>query len=146
MEVAELADPTDYCFVMIKPDGVERGLIGKVISKLEEKGLSLVRVSIGVAPRDKVEALYKEHMNKGFFVPNADFICSGPVVISVWKGQNASKYIRNLIGNQSTPGSIRGDFTNHIQKNIVHASDSPEAARREITLWFPDLVNFFKDS
>lgn len=135
-------------FVMVKPDGVQRGLVGEVIRRLERKGLKLVGLKMMQIDRKLAEKHYEQHKEKQFFPGLVEFITSGPVVAMVWEGIKAIDIIRNLMGAtnsaQAVPGSIRGDFAVDIGNNIVHGSDSPEAASREIGLFFRDseLINY----
>lgn len=134
-------------FVAIKPDGVERGLIGEIIGRFEKRGLKLVglklmRVSVDLAGRH-----YGEHKGKPFFDGLVKFITSGPIVAMVWEGKNAITLARNVIGAtnpaQAAQGTIRGDLAIEIGRNAVHGSDGPESAAREIGLFFneDELVN-----
>lgn len=134
-------------FVAIKPDGVERGLIGEIIGRFEKRGLKLVglklmRVSVDLAGRH-----YGEHKGKPFFDGLVKFITSGPIVAMVWEGKNAITLARNVIGAtnpaQAAQGTIRGDLAVEIGRNAVHGSDGPESAAREIGLFFneDELVN-----
>ncbi len=125
--------------VLIKPDAVERGLIGTVIQRLEQKGFKLDSIHHGLLRKEDVENLYKEHRDKPFFKGNNEFILSGPCVAMVWFGPNVIDSIRTLVGNQRIPGTIRGDFACDIRENMIHASDSVEAAKREIQIFFPEF-------
>lgn len=127
-------------FVMVKPDGVRRGLVGEVIRRLEAKGLSLKGLKLMRVPPPLAEAHYQAHREKPFFGELISFITSGPVVAMVWEGPRAVEAVRRLMGAtdplEAAPGSIRGDFALEIGANIVHGSDSPQAAAREIELFF----------
>lgn len=127
-------------FVMIKPDGVQRGFIGEIVSRFEKKGLKLVGAKLMNVPRKTAEAHYAEHKDKPFFGELVDFITSGPVFAMVWEGEKAISVVRTLMGKtnpaEAAPGTIRGDLGLSIGMNIVHGSDSPESAAREIALWF----------
>jgi nucleoside-diphosphate kinase len=130
--------------VLIKPDGVGRGLVGEVISRIERKGLSLVALELRVVELTVAEEHYAEHQGKGFYASLLEFITSGPLVAIVVEGPQAVAAFRQLAGGtdpveKATPGSIRGDFGLVTQQNLVHGSDSPESAAREIGLWFPRL-------
>ncbi len=129
-------------FVMIKPDGVARGLVGEIIRRIEAKGLKIVALEMKTLDRETAEELYAEHKDKPFFEDLVEYVTSGPVVVMVVEGGDAVKAVRNLIGAtdpvEATPGSIRGDFALDIGRNVVHASDSPEAAEREIRIVFGD--------
>lgn len=127
-------------FVMVKPDGVQRGLVGEVISRLEKKGLKPVAVKmIRMAP-SLAEQHYGEHKGKPFYDALVSFITSGPVVAMIWEGDNAIEITRTLMGStdpkKALPGTIRGDLAVYTGKNIVHGSDSKESADREINLFF----------
>ncbi|MGE5398491.1 MAG: nucleoside-diphosphate kinase [Chitinophagales bacterium] len=138
----------EQSFVMVKPDGVERGLIGEIISRIEAKGLRLVALKIMKIEKDLAREHYIEHADKPFYGELVGFITSAPVVAMVWSGPGAVKAIRTVMGTTdpltATPGTIRGDFGIRVSHNLVHGSDSPEAASREIGLFFsPDeLVNY----
>ena len=127
-------------FVMIKPDGVQRCLIGEIISRLERKGLKIVAMKMMKVERDLAERHYEEHREKPFFESLVSYITSGPVVAMVVEGKNAVKVVRNLVGAtnpvEASPGTIRGDFGMEIGRNVIHASDSKESAEREISLFF----------
>lgn len=130
--------------VLVKPDGVQRALVGEVIARIERKGLRLVALDLRVADRAVAEQHYAEHAEKPFFGELVDFITSGPLVAAVVEGERAIPAFRQLAGGtdpveKATPGTIRGDFGLETQYNLVHGSDSPESAAREIGLWFPNL-------
>jgi nucleoside-diphosphate kinase len=130
----------DQTFVMIKPDGVARGLIGDVISRLERKGLQLVAARLEKLPEKRVMEQYREHLEKPFFPSLRHYITSGPCFLMVWEGRNVVPVVRTLVGAtnpaEAAPGTIRGDLAMDIGRNVVHASDSPESARREIAIHF----------
>ena len=130
--------------VLIKPDGVERGLVGEVISRIERKGLTLVALELKVVEPAVAQEHYAEHKGKGFYDSLLDFITGGPLVAIVAEGPRAIAAFRQLAGGtdpveKAATGSIRGDFGLETQFNLVHGSDSPESAAREIGLWFPGL-------
>jgi nucleoside-diphosphate kinase len=130
--------------VLVKPDGVQRKLVGEVISRIERKGLTLVALKLRNVDRELASQHYAEHDGKPFFGELLEFITSGPVVAAVVEGSRAIAAFRQLAGGtdpveKATPGTIRGDFGLETQFNLVHGSDSPESASREIKLWFPDL-------
>lgn len=129
-------------FVMVKPDGVQRGLIGEVISRLERKGLKLVAAKFMRISKELAKKHYEAHVEKPFYESLENFITSGPVLAMVWEGQGAVEEVRRLMGSTSprdaAPGTIRGDLGLHIGRNIVHGSDSPESAEREIRLFFSE--------
>ncbi|MEX0826014.1 MAG: nucleoside-diphosphate kinase [Acidimicrobiia bacterium] len=127
-------------FVMIKPDGVRRGLVGEVISRLERKGLVLVRMRMVTIPEEMAKRHYGEHADKPFFGELVSFITGGPVVAMEWSGPSAVTVARSVMGGtnplDAAPGTIRGDFGTVITENIVHGSDSPASAERELALFF----------
>ena len=127
-------------FVMVKPDGVGRGLIGEVISRFERKGLRLDAMRMLQIDEDLAGRHYAEHVGKPFFGDLVSFITSGPVVAMKWTGDDAVTVVRAMMGatdpKASSPGTIRGDFGLVITENIVHGSDSPESAERELRLFF----------
>ena len=129
--------------VLVKPDAVRRGLTGEVIGRLERKGLSLVALQLRTLDRATAEQHYAEHAEKPFFGELVDFITGGPLVALVVEGPRAVEATRAVMGVTdpvaATPGSIRGDYGIEITHNLVHGSDSPESAAREVALFFPDL-------
>ena len=130
--------------VLIKPDGVHRGLIGAVLSRIERKGLKIIALELRTLDRETASTHYAEHVGKPFFEPVVDFITSGPLVALVAEGPRAIQAFRGLAGATdpvtATPGTIRGDHALEIGENIVHGSDSPESAQREIKIFFPELA------
>ena len=129
--------------ILIKPDAFARGLTGEIIARFERKGLRIVALKHLTTPRDLAETHYTEHKDKPFFGELVDFITSGPLVALVAEGPRAHEAVRALMGVtdpvKSAPGSIRGDYALEIGQNLVHGSDSPESADREVKLFFPDL-------
>jgi nucleoside-diphosphate kinase len=127
-------------FVMVKPDGVSRGLVGAIINRFEQKGLKLGKAVLMTIDRPLAEEHYREHKDKPFFGELVDFITQGPVMATMWEGPNAVQIARTLIGKtnpaESPPGTIRGDFACEVSSNIIHGSDSPESAARELALFF----------
>lgn len=127
-------------FVMVKPDGVQRGLIGEIVSRFEQKGLKLVAAKLMSVSEDLAKEHYGEHKERPFFKDLVSFITSSPVFAMVLEGDNAILVARTLMGKtnpvESAPGTIRGDFGLTIGMNIIHGSDSAESAEREIGLWF----------
>ncbi|MGH2788684.1 MAG: nucleoside-diphosphate kinase [Actinomycetota bacterium] len=127
-------------FVMVKPDGVRRRLVGEVIRRIEAKGLEIRELRFLTIDESLARRHYAEHADKPFFAELVDFITSGPVVAMVVEGSDAVTGMRQLMGDtnplDAAPGSIRGDFATVITENIVHGSDSPESAEREINLFF----------
>jgi nucleoside-diphosphate kinase len=128
-------------FVMIKPDGVRRGLTGEVIARFERKGLRLARARLLTIDRALAERHYAEHVGKAFFEDLVAFITSGPVLAMEWSGDGAVEVARTLMGitdpKKAAPGTIRGDFGLVVTENVVHGSDSPASAERELGLFFP---------
>ena len=127
-------------FFMIKPDGVQRNLVGEIISRVEAKGFSITKIKMMTISKELAEQHYGEHKDKPFFNNLVSFITSGPVVAMQVEGENVVLQIRNLMGatnpSESTPGSIRGDLATELDKNVVHGSDSDESAERELSLFF----------
>lgn len=127
-------------FIMVKPDGVARGLVGEVIGRLERKGFKLERIQMGHPTETIAREHYAEHVEKPFFPDLLEFITSGPVVAMEWSGESAVSAARNLMGAtnpaEATPGSIRGDLATVVTENIVHGSDSAASAERELSIWF----------
>ena len=135
---------TERTLVLVKPDAVRRGLIGDVLSRIERKGLQIVAMDLRVITPGTAEAHYAEHVGKPFFGSLVTFITSGPLVALVVAGPRAIEAFRGLAGAtdpvRASAGTIRGDHALDVQQNIVHGSDSPDSAEREIKIFFPDLV------
>ncbi len=129
-------------FIMIKPDGVQRGLVGDIIKKFETKGFTLVGLKQMAVSRELAEAHYAVHKERPFFKGLVDYIISAPVVAMVWEGEGVIASARKLIGAtnplDAEPGTIRGDYGITIGRNLIHGSDAPETAQSEIKLWFGD--------
>ncbi len=127
-------------FVMVKPDGVQRGIAGKVLSRFEEKGLKLAAAKLMTIDAELAAKHYGEHKGKPFYEKLVSFITSGPVLAMVWEGEDAISVVRTVVGKtnpkEAGPGTIRGDFGMTTGRNIIHASDSPTSAEREIGLFF----------
>ena len=135
---------TERTLVLVKPDGVARKLVGEVLARIERKGLDLVALELRSVDRELAAQHYAEHDGKPFFESLLEFITSGPVLSAVVEGPRAIAAWRQLAGGtdpveKAVPGSVRGDFALETQSNLVHGSDSPESAEREIKLWFPHL-------
>jgi nucleoside-diphosphate kinase len=130
----------EQTFLMIKPDGVQRRLIGTVITRLESKGLQMVALKMVMVESDKAKMLYRDHLEKPFYNKLIRFILSGPIVVSVWEGDEAVAITRKLIGKtdplESHAGTIRGDLSLNVTLNVVHASDSIDNAQREMSVFF----------
>ena len=135
-------------YLMVKPDGVQRGLCGEIVSRFERKGLKLVAMKLMVIPKETAELHYGEHKGKPFFPSLISYITSGPVFAMVWEGENAVTICRNMMGKtkplESAPGTIRGDYAMVTGLNIIHGSDSVESAEREIKIFFKpeELVSY----
>lgn len=127
-------------FIAIKPDAVQRGLVGEIITRLEAKGFALVGMKLTNVSRELAEKHYAVHKDKPFFSGLVEFITSGPVVAMVWEGKGVVASARKIIGStnplESAPGTIRGDFGLDIGRNLIHGSDAVETANQEIDLWF----------
>ncbi len=127
-------------FVMVKPDGVQRGLIGEVINRFEEKGLLIVSLKMLKISDDTAAEHYAEHEGKDFYQPLLDYITSGPVVVMAVKGDSVVSMVRKIVGatdpKEAVPGTIRGDFGIDISRNIIHAADSESSAERELGIFF----------
>ena len=125
---------------LVKPDGVQRGLVGEIISRLERRGLKLVAMKLMRLEEEQARRHYGEHVNRPFFPGLVDFITSAPLVAMVWEAENAVEVVRKTMGEtdpvNSAPGTIRGDLGLNIGRNLVHGSDSTESAQREISLFF----------
>jgi nucleoside-diphosphate kinase len=130
----------EQTFVMIKPDGVQRGLIGNIIHRFEQKGIKLIALKLVSVSKDLAEKHYGVHKGKPFFEPTVKYITSSPVVAMVLEGENAIEIVRTMMGktnpSEAAPGTIRGDYGQFIGRNIVHGSDGPDTAEFEINLWF----------
>ena len=133
---------------MVKPDGVQRGLVGEIIHRYEAKGFTLVGLKLMAVSQELAEKHYDVHRDKSFFKGLVEFITSGPVVAMVWEGEGVVASARKLIGSTNPltaePGTIRGDYGITIGRNLIHGSDAVETARTEIALWFKeeDLANW----
>lgn len=134
---------TERTLVLIKPDGVQRGLVGEVLSRIERKGFAVVALEMRTLERAVAEEHYGEHQDKPFFADLVDFITGGPLVAAVIEGSEAIASWRSMMGATNpaaaAPGTIRGDLATETQMNVTHGSDSPESAAREIALFFPAL-------
>ncbi|KXO90555.1 nucleoside-diphosphate kinase [Tsukamurella pseudospumae] len=136
---------TERTLILIKPDGVRRGLSGEILARIERKGLTIAALELKHVSIEVAEGHYAEHKEKPFFDSLLEFITSGPVVAAVLEGPRAIAAFRQLAGGtdpveKAVPGTIRGDLGLETQENLVHGSDSPESAAREIALWFPGLA------
>lgn len=141
----------DRTLVLIKPDGIYRGLIGRIISRLEDKGLKIVAMKMIKIDEELAKKHYEAHINKPFYPDLEKFITSGPIIAMVIEGKEVVEVVRNLVGatnsRKALPGTIRGDLSNSFSRNLIHASDSPEAAAREINLFFQpsEIISWDRD-
>lgn len=139
-------------FLMVKPDGVQRNLIGEIVQRFEKKGYQLVGAKLMHISQELAEQHYGEHKERPFFGELVSFITSGPVFAMVWQGENVIKVAREMMGKtnpaEAAPGTIRGDFSVQVAMNVIHGSDSPESAEREVNLFFSpeELVTYTKDA
>jgi len=133
---------TERTFIMVKPDGVQRGLVANIIKRFEQRGFKLVAMKFMQGSKELLEQHYNDLKGKPFYPGLVEFMSSGPVVPMVWEGKNAALAGRKMMGEtdpqKSLPGSIRGDFCLDLGRNIIHGSDSAESAAKEIKLWFKD--------
>ncbi len=137
-----MTEPTERTIVLIKPDGVQRRLIGEILGRIERKGLTVAALQLQDVNDELARKHYAEHDGKPFFGSLLEFITSGPVVAAIVEGPRAIAAFRQIAGGtdpveKAAPGTIRGDFALITQDNLVHGSDSPDSAAREIDLWFP---------
>jgi nucleoside-diphosphate kinase len=132
---------SERTLILVKPDGVRRGLIGEVIARVERKGLAITRLELRRISRETAEQHYAEHAGKPFYEDLVAFITGGPLVAMIVEGPDAVAALRGLMGAtnpvDAVPGSIRGDYAIEIGENIVHGSDSPDSGEREIAIFFP---------
>ncbi|SDH40590.1 nucleoside-diphosphate kinase [Alteribacillus bidgolensis] len=137
-------------FIMVKPDGVQRNLVGEIVHRFERKGFTLAAGKLMSIPKELAEEHYGEHKDKPFFGELVSFITSGPVFAMVWEGEGVIGTARKMMGAtnpaEAEPGTIRGDFGVQVSMNVIHGSDSPESANREIALFFneSDLIQYKK--
>ena len=142
---------TERTLVLVKPDGVQRQLVGRILDRYEERGLKVVGLKLMHVERDHAERHYAAHREKPFFAGLVDFITSAPLVALALEGPNAIAVVRAINGatrpHEAAPGTIRGDFALETAQNIVHASDSPDAATGELDLWFStdELFDYERD-
>ncbi|KAJ9050262.1 nucleoside diphosphate kinase Ndk1 [Entomophthora muscae] len=131
-------------YIMVKPDGVKRGLVGEIIKRFENRGFKLLALQLMTPSRKHLEEHYSDLSSKPFFPSLIDYMLSGPVVGMAWEGKNVVKTGRMMLGETnplaSLPGTIRGDFAIEVGRNICHGSDSVESAQKEIALWFPNGI------
>jgi nucleoside-diphosphate kinase len=136
---------TERTLVLIKPDAVRRGLVGQILSRFERKGLAVDAMVLRTMDAALADEHYAEHVEKAFYPPLKEFMTGGPLVAAILSGDQAVEVVRGLVGatdgRKAVAGTIRGDFSLSNRENLVHASDSPDSAKREIALWFPDLAD-----
>merc|ERR1712231_22193 len=146
--LTELNMSTERTFIAIKPDGVQRGLVGKIIKRFEQRGFKLVAMKLSMPGKEHLEKHYADLSSKGFFAGLIQYMNSGPICAMVWEGKNVVKMGRMMLGETnpqaSLPGSIRGDFSIEVGRNICHGSDAVESANAEIALWFKpeELISY----
>ena len=135
---------TQRTLVILKPDAVRRGLVGNVLSRFEAKGLAIVAMELRTIDGEKADEHYAEHVERDFYPPLRAFVTSGPLVVAILEGDEAVEVVRAVNGatdgRKAAPGTIRGDLSLSNRENLVHGSDSPESAAREIKIWFPGLA------
>ena len=138
-----MSSPAERSLVLIKPDAVRRGLVGEVVARFERKGLVIEALVLRGMDAELADQHYADHVEKAFYPPLKEFMTSGPLVAMVLAGDEVIEVVRTMIGatdgRKAAAGTIRGDFSLSNRENLVHASDSPESAKRELALWFPDL-------
>ncbi|GGN28198.1 nucleoside-diphosphate kinase [Actinoplanes campanulatus] len=136
-----MSSPTERSLVLIKPDAVRRGLLGEILSRFEGKGLVIEALELRTMDGSLADAHYAEHVDKAFYPPLKDFMTSGPLAALILSGDSVIEVVRAMIGatdgRKAAAGTIRGDLALSNRENLVHASDSPESAERELALWFP---------
>ncbi|KAK8849589.1 nucleoside diphosphate kinase [Kwoniella newhampshirensis] len=139
---------TEQTYIMIKPDGVQRGLVGDIIARFEKRGFKLVALKLATPTKEHLEKHYADLSSKGFFPRLIEYMMSGPVVCMVWEGLDAVKTGRVMLGATnplaSAPGTIRGDYALQVGMNVCHGSDSVENGQKEVELWFPEGINQYK--
>lgn len=135
---------TERSLVLVKPDGVQRLLVGRVLARLEDKGLKLAGLKLVAVSRELAEQHYAVHRERPFFAGLVAFITSGPLVAIAVEGPNAIAVVRSMVGQtrpwEAAPGTIRGDFALEVSQNLIHASDGPDTAAAELALWFPEGI------
>ncbi|KAF8326353.1 nucleoside diphosphate kinase [Cantharellus anzutake] len=149
LEVPAMPNNAERTFIMIKPDGVQRGIVGEIIKRFEQRGFKLIALKLVHASVPHLEKHYEDLKDKPFFPGLIKYMNAGPVVATVWEGLDAVKTGRTILGTTnplaSAPGTIRGDFALAVGRNVCHGSDSIENAEKEITLWFPEGVVQYTD-
>lgn len=139
-----MSSPTERSLVLVKPDAVRRGLLGEVLARFERKGLVIEALELRTMDAALADQHYADHVEKAFYPPLKQFMTSGPLAALVLSGDEVIEVVRTMIGStdgrKAAAGTIRGDFSLSNRENLVHASDSPESAKRELALWFPNLA------
>ncbi|HET6483550.1 MAG TPA: nucleoside-diphosphate kinase [Actinoplanes sp.] len=139
-----VSSPTERSLVLVKPDAVRRGLLGEVLARFERKGLVIEALELRTMDAALADQHYADHVEKAFYPPLKQFMTSGPLAALVLSGDEVIEVVRTMIGStdgrKAAAGTIRGDFSLSNRENLVHASDSPESAKRELALWFPNLA------
>ncbi|HUR74647.1 MAG TPA: nucleoside-diphosphate kinase [Sporichthya sp.] len=134
---------SEKSLVLVKPDGVRRGLVGQILSRFEAKGFTIEAMKLQTVDKQLADQHYAEHVEKGWYPELREFITSGPLVALILSGDEAITVIRGVVGatdgRKAAPGTVRGDYSLSNQENLIHASDSAESAAREIALWFPEI-------
>lgn len=134
---------SERTLVLVKPDGVRRGLVGQILSRFEAKGFTIEAMKLQTVDKQQADQHYAEHVEKAWYPELREFITSGPLVALILSGDEAITVVRSIVGatdgRKAAPGTVRGDFSLSNQENLIHASDGPESAAREIALWFPEL-------
>lgn len=134
---------SERTLVLVKPDGVRRGLVGQILSRFEAKGFTIEAMKLQTVDKQQADQHYAEHVEKAWYPELREFITSGPLVALILAGDEAITVVRSIVGatdgRRAAPGTVRGDFSLSNQENLIHASDGPESAAREIALWFPEL-------
>lgn len=138
-----MSSSTERSLVLLKPDAVRRGLLGEILSRFERKGLVIEALVLRTMDAELADQHYADHVEKPFYPPLKEFMTSGPLAAMVLSGDDVIEVVRSMIGStdgrKAAAGTIRGDFSLSNRENLVHASDSPESAKRELALWFPEM-------
>jgi nucleoside-diphosphate kinase len=142
-EDLSVSSSTERSLVLLKPDAVRRGLLGEILSRFERKGLVIEALVLRTMDAELADQHYADHVEKPFYPPLKEFMTSGPLAAMVLSGDDVIEVVRSMIGStdgrKAAAGTIRGDFSLSNRENLVHASDSPESAKRELALWFPEM-------
>jgi nucleoside-diphosphate kinase len=142
-EDLSVSSSTERSLVLLKPDAVRRGLLGEILSRFERKGLVIEALVLRTMDAELADQHYADHVEKPFYPPLKEFMTSGPLAALVLSGDDVIEVVRSMIGatdgRKAAAGTIRGDFSLSNRENLVHASDSPESAKRELALWFPEM-------